>query len=321
MKIIKGSVLCAALLTITMPAAEAQTYPSQPIRLIVPAAAGGSTDIGARLIARLMGQELNGSVFVENRGGGGGRVGATDAARAQPDGYTLIYANSITHALLPAVAKSLSYDPIKDFVPIGGMFWYSTLIVCNPKTPFKDLAGLIQYAKEKPGKLTVATAGPGSGNHFSSELLSSMAGISVTHVHYKGNSPATLDVVSGFVDCIHIGEAKPFLDAGDLKAIATTGQKRDPRFPDVPTVEEAGLEGYDVTWWQGVFAPVGTPPEIVAKLASAAQNALADPSVKPTMWDVGFVPQYVPPADLIQRMRRDADKFHAIAVAAKLDIN
>lgn len=298
----------------------AQSYPHKPIRLIVPAAAGGSTDQGARLIAKLMAAELGQQFLVDNKGGGGGRIGAAEAARAAADGYALIYANSITHALLPATSKSLQYDVMKDFVPVGGMFWYSTLIVCNPNTPFNDVAGLVAYAKKNPGKLTMATAGPGSGNHFSSELLASMAGIEVVHVPYKGNAPATQDVIGGAVDCIHIGEAKPFLDSGRLKALATTGKKRDPRFLNLKTVEEQGLKGYDITWWQAIYAPAGTPPDIVAKLSAAARKVAEDPSVKATMFDAGFVPEFVPPPELIGRMKADMIKFHKIAADAKLDL-
>lgn len=314
------TVACAALGALSLGALAQGTWPGKPLRLVVPAAAGGSTDIGARLIARLMSAELGQPVVVDNKGGGGGRIGAAEVARAAPDGYTLIYANSITHALLPATSKSLQYDVAKNFAPVGGMFWYSTLIVCNPGLPFNDLAGLIAHARKNPGKLNMATAGPGSGNHFSSELLASMAGISVTHVPYKGNAPAVQDVIGGAADCIHMGEAKSYLDSGRLKAIATTGKQRDPRFPKVPTVDEAGLKGFDITWWQGVFAPAGTPPEVLDRLSRAARKAVEDPSVKTTMFDAGFVPQYVAPAALSARVQQDMAKFRKIAVDARLDL-
>lgn len=298
----------------------AQGYPDKPIRLIVPAAAGGSTDQGARVIAKLLGSDLGQQVIVDNKGGGGGRIGATEAARAVPDGYTLIYANSITHALLPATSKSLQYDVMKDFVPVGGVFWYSTVIVCNPGRPFDDVQGLVAYAKKNPGKLSVATAGPGSGNHFSSALLASMFATEVVHIPYKGNAPATQDVIGGTADCIHIGEAKPYIDGGRLKAIGTTGKLRDPRFPNLKTVEEQGFKGYDITWWQAIYAPAGTPPAIVAKLSAAVRKATEDPSVKATMFDAGFVPAFVTPADLMARMKVDMAKFRKIATDAKLDL-
>lgn len=314
-----GAIAC--VLAVDAPFGFAQDkYPSKPIRMVVPAAAGGSTDIGARLIAKLMGESLGQPIVVDNKGGGGGRIGPAEVARATPDGYTVLYGNSIGQALLPATAKSLSYDPLKNFAAIGGAFWYSTVIVCNPKVPFDDLKGLIAYARQNPGKLNQATAGLGSGNHFSSELLSSMAGIQVTHVPYKGNAPAMQDVMAGSANCIHMSEAKPFLDSGKLKAIATTGLSRDPRFPQLPTVDETGLKGYDVTWWQGVFAPSGTPPDVVARLSAALQKAVQDPAVKAAMFDSGFVPEYLPPAAVTARIQGDMAKFRKIAADAKLEL-
>lgn len=301
-------------------AATAQAWPTRPIRMIVPAAAGGSTDIGARQVARLMSAELGQPVVVDNKGGAGGRLGAKEAARAAPDGYTLIYGNSITHALLPATSRSVNYDPLKGFAPAGGVFWYSTLLVCNPKVPFSDLAGYISYAKANPGKLNIATAGLGSGNHFSSELLSQMAGIKVTHVPYKGNAPAVQDVMGGAADCIQMGEAKSYLDGGRLKVLATTGKARDPRFPNVRTVNEQGLKGFDATWWQGVFAPAGTPPDVMAKVTAAVRKATEDPSTKATMFDAGFVPEFVPPAQLAKRIQVDMTKFQKIATDTGIEL-
>ena len=300
--------------------AAAQSWPVRPIRLVVPAAAGGSTDIGARQVAKAMSAELGQPVVVDNKGGAGGRLGAQEAARAAPDGYTLIYGNSITHALLPATSKSISYDPLKNFASAGGVFWYSTLLVCNPKVPFSDLAGYIRHAKANPGKLNIATAGLGSGNHFSSELLSQMAGIKVTHIPYKGNAPAVQDVMSGAADCIQMGEAKSYLDGGRLKVLATTGKARDPRFPDVRTVDEQGLKGFDATWWQGVFAPAGTPANVMAKLTAAARKAAEDPSTKTTMFDAGFVPEFVAPAQLEKRIQGDMAKFRKLALDTGIEL-
>jgi tripartite-type tricarboxylate transporter receptor subunit TctC len=194
------------------------------------------------------------------------------------------------------------------------------VIVCNPSRPFDDVPGLIAFAKKNPGKLSIATAGPGSGNHFSSALLAAMSGTEFTHIPYKGNAPATQDVIGGTADCIHIGEAKPHIDGGRLKALGTTGKLRDPRFPNLKTVEEQGFKGYDITWWQAVYAPAGTPPGIVAKLSAALGKATEDPSVKAAMFDAGFVPAFVPPADLVARMGVDMAKFRKIATDAKLDL-
>ena len=315
------AIACTGAAALPFTASAQDKFPSRPIRLIVPAAPGGSTDMGARIVAKLMGESLGQPVVVENKGGGGGRIGPSEVARAPADGYTLLYGNNIGQALLPAVVKTLSYDPLKNFAPVGGAFWYSTVIVCNPKAPFDDLKGMIEHAKKNPGKLNVATAGPGSGNHFSSELLSSMAGIQVSHVPYKGNAPATQDVVAGFADCIHIGEAKPYLDTGRLKAIATTGVKRDPRFPQLQTVDELGLKGFDATWWQGVFAPAGTPKSVMDALSSAMRKSIENPSVKEAMFDAGFVPDFMAPAEVNARIKSDMVKFQKIATDAKIHID
>lgn len=296
-------------------------YPTRPIRLIVPAAAGGSTDIGARAVAQRMSAVLGKPVIVENKGGGGGRIGAAEVARAPGDGYTLLYGNSITQALLPATFKSLPYDAEKDFAPVGQTFWYSTLIVCNPSMPFSNLAGLIDYARKNPGKLANANAGLGSGNHFSEALLDTMAGTKTLYVPYKGNAPAVQDVMGGQASCTHISEAKSLLDAGRLKAIATTGMVRDPRFPNVPTVNESGLKGYDITWWQGVFAPAGTPAPVLEKLDSAVKAAAQDPAVKARTSDSGLVPQYLPPKELTKRTSQDFAKFKKIATDLKIELD
>ncbi|MES2184749.1 MAG: tripartite tricarboxylate transporter substrate binding protein [Pseudomonadota bacterium] len=309
--------LCAAL---AAAGAGAQVFPTHAIRLVVPAAAGGSTDIGARIVARRMAAELGQPVVVDNKGGGGGRIGAIEVAHAPADGYTLLYGNSITHALLPGAAKKLQYDALKDFVPAGQTFWYSTLVVCNPGVPFNDIAGLIRYGKQNPGQLSTATAGPGSGNHFSSELLASMAGISILAVPYKGNAPAVNDVMAGLASCTHITEAKPYVDSGRLKPIATTGLVRDPRFPKVPTIDESGLKGYDVTWWQGVFAPAGTPAAVMARISAAVKAAVADPETKAQVFDQGMNPQFLPAAEVTKRMEADIRKFHKIAVDSRLDL-
>lgn len=315
------AIACSGAAAVPFTASAQDKFPSRPIKLVVPAAPGGSTDMGARIVAKLMGEALGQSVVVDNKGGGGGRIGPSEVARAPADGYTLLYGNNIGQALLPAVVKTLSYDPLKNFAPVGGAFWYSTVIVCNPKAPFDDLKGMIEHAKKNPGKLNVATAGPGSGNHFSSELLGSMAGIQVSHVPYKGNAPATQDVVAGFADCIHIGEAKPYLDTGRLKAIATTGLKRDPRFPQLQTVDELGLKGFDATWWQGVFAPAGTPKSVMDALSAAMRKAVETPSVKESMFEAGFVPDFLAPAEVNARIKSDMAKFQKIATDAKIHID
>ncbi len=302
-------------------AMAADRFPQKPIKLVVPAAVGGSTDLGARLTAELLGKALKTTVIVENKGGGGGRIGATNVSHAKPDGYTLLYGNSITNALLPALAKKVDYDPIESFEPIGQIFEYSTLIVCGKSTPYNTLPEFIKYAKANPKKVTIATAGNGSGNHFSSVLLNSKAGIETLHVPYRGNSLAIQDILGGFADCIHITEAKSFIDSGDLKALATTGVTRDPRFPNVPTVQEFGITDYDATWWQSLFAPKGTPPEIVETLSKALEQASAAPEMKSKTYDLGFRPVYKSPTDVTKAIKDNMAVFSDTAKKANISID
>lgn len=299
----------------------ADKYPRQPVKLVVPAAVGGSTDTGARLVGELLGKELNTSIVVENKGGGGGRIGASSVKNARPDGYTLLYGNNITHALLPALAEKIDYDPLEDFVPIGQVFRYATLIVCHKSTPYDTLAEFIDYAKAHPKQVTIATAGIGSGNHFSAELLNSMAGIETTQVPYRGNQPAVQDILGGFAHCIHMTEAKAFIDSGDFKVLATTGHERDPRYPDVPTVNELGLPGYDMTWWQTIFAPKGTPPEVLKQLSDALSKVAANDELRKKTFDAGFVPEYKAPEAVIKAIKNDMSVFTDIAKKANITID
>lgn len=300
--------------------AAAQPYPDRPVRLIVPAAAGGMTDVAARVVAQALGRELGQAVVVENRAGGGGRIGAAEVAHSKPDGYTLLFANAVTNALLPATARQLSYDPIRDFAALGLLFDYTTVLVCNPALPFDDVAGLVRYAKRHPGRPTMATAGPGSGNHFTDELFNMMAGTQTLSVHYRGNAPALQDVMAGVVDCSHQGEVKQQVDAGKVKLIATDGQRRDPRFPRLPTVAESGLPDYQLTWWQGLSMPAGAPPGVVDRLVRAARAAAADPEVLGRLRDYGLAPAYAEPAGMEATMRRDMDQFRSIAARSEIVI-
>lgn len=301
--------------------ASAQPYPSRPIRLVVPVAAGGLSDILARALARELTLSLGQPVVVDNRGGGGGRIGASEAARAPADGYTLLLSNSIANGLLPAVAKSVPYDAVKSFTPVAILAWYATTIVCNPALPFKTVPEMIAYAKRNPGKLTNGTAGPGSGNHFSGAMFNVMAGVDILPVPYKGNAPAMQDVMAGTISCVHDGAAKPVIDAGKVRAIATTGIERDPRFPDVPTVDEAGLKGFDFTWWQGIAAPANTPPEIVERLGQAIRQAIDSPEFQKQAYATGLNLRYSPPEQYAKTLAKDMDKFRKTAAAAGISLD
>ncbi|MBA2548069.1 MAG: tripartite tricarboxylate transporter substrate binding protein [Burkholderiaceae bacterium] len=310
-----GLLICAAPTLVA-----AQGYPNKPVTLVVPYATGGVTDVAARLVAQRLSIALGAPVIVENKGGAGTRIGAEAVARALPDGYTLLFANSVTHGTLSAITKVLRFDPIKDFVPVAQLTWYATTVLCNLSLPANNIAELIALAKKNPGKVTHANAGPGSGSHFSGELFSSMAGVNILQVPYKGLGPAMVDVMAGVVNCTHEGSAKPYLDSGKVKALATTGLQRDPRFPDLPTVHEAGVKGYDMTWWQGIVAPAGTPPEIVTRLVQAVHTIANDAEFKAAAYNLGLNVKTGTPAELAKLIADDIRKYQKIAVDANLTV-
>lgn len=299
----------------------AQSYPTKPMRLVVPYAPGAITDIAARLIAERMSPLLGQQMVVENRGGAGTRIGMQHVASSAPDGYTLLFANSITHGTMPAMSKSLAFDPVKDFAPIVMLFGYASMLVCNAQGPVASVAEMIVYAKKNPGKLTSATAGPGSGHHMSGSLFTSMTGTEITHVHYKGGAPGLQDVLAGTVNCIYgDGAAKPHVEAGRLRALATTGTQPDPRFPGVPTMDAAGVKGFNMTWWQGIVAPAGTPPEVIARLNTAANEALKDAALQKRAYDMGLDVFGGTPEQLGRQVRDDIAKFAKIVKDANIPL-
>lgn len=306
---------------VSVPTVMAQAYPTKPIRLVVPVAAGGLSDNLARSLADELSKVLRQPVVVDNRGGGGGRIGAQEVSRAAADGYTLLLSNSIANGLIPAVSKEVPYDAMKSFTPVAMVAWYATNIVCNPSLPFNSIPELIAYAKRNPGKLTNGTAGPGSGNHFSGAMFNVMAGVDILHVPYRGNAPAMQDVVAGNISCVHDGGAKAMIDSGRVKALATTGIERDPRYPNLPTVDEAGLKGFDFTWWQGIAAPAGTPPDVVDRLGRAIRQALDVPEFQTRAYAMGLNLRYGSPDQYVKTLTQDMDKFRRTAAAASISLD
>ena len=258
----------AALLLVTLVSvAAAQGYPTRPVRLIIPFPPGGSNDIVGRMIAAQLGERLGQQVVVDNRGGAGGTIGTELAAKSQADGYTLLLI-STAYAFNTSIYKKLPYDPVKSFVPVALLGSGPGVLVVNPALPVNSVAGLIAFAKERPGKLNNASAGVGSFQHLASELFRIQAGIEWLHVPYKGGGPAMMDLMGGQADA-SVGsliQMLPHIRSGKLKALGTTGAKRSPVLPDVPTVAEAGVPGYEATNWWGFLAPAGTPPAIVERL-------------------------------------------------------
>ena len=269
-------VKAAALALALTASAGAQDYPSKPIRLIIPFPPGGSNDVVGRMVAQQLGERLGKQVVVDNRGGAGGIIGTEAAAKSAPDGYTLLII-SIAHSVSPWLYK-LQYDPIKSFVPVAILASGPNVLVVNPELPVHSVPELITLAKQKPGELNYASAGIGSFQHLGGELFKLTAGVNIVHVPYKGGGPAMTDVLGGYTRIMFssLVQTTPFVLNGQLRALGTSGLKRNAALPDVPTIAEAGLPGYEATNWWGVVAPAGTPPAIVEKLhneIAAVQNS------------------------------------------------
>ena len=282
----------AAALCAVSTLAAAQAWPSKPIRYVVPFAAGGSTDIMGRTIAEKLSVALGQPVVVENKPGAGGGVGAAEVAKAPPDGYTIMGGTISTHAINASLYTSLPYDPVKDFVAITLIARVPNMLVVNNDIPAKNVAELIKLMKANPGKWNFASAGNGTSQHLSGELFKGMAGVEMQHIPYKGSPPALTDVMGGQVSMTfdNITTAWPLAKGGKLKALAVTTSKRSPVAPDVPTLAESGLPGYEVGSWQGVFAPAGTPPEIVKRLNTEIVKIINMPDVQKKMIELGAEP-------------------------------
>ena len=285
--------LFATLLLAALSAtAQAQTWPSKPIRYIVPFAAGGTTDILARTIAEKLSIALGQPVVVENKPGAGGGVGAAETAKAPPDGYTIMGGTISTHAINATLYSNLPYDPVKDFVAITLIARVPNMLVINNDIPAKDVAELIKLMKASPGKWNFASSGNGTSQHLSGELFKGMAGVDMQHIPYKGSPPALSDVMGGQVSMTfdNITTAWTLAKGGKLRALAVTTAKRSPIAPDVPTLGESGLPGYEIGSWQGVFAPAGTPPDIVKRLNAEIVKIINLPDVQKKLLDLGAEP-------------------------------
>ncbi len=311
----------AVLLAACACALQAQTYPNKPIRVIVPYAAGGFSDQSSRIIAEALSQEFNQTLVIENRAGGGGRIGADLVTKMPADGYSLLLTTNGTHTYMAVTEKALSYDPIKDFTPISLIGTYGLLMVTNPGIPARNVEELIAYAKANPGKLNYASSGPGSGLHFAGEVFKSMAHIDMVHVPYKGSGPGMMDVLAGNCQVIFAGEAKPYIDSGKVLLLGTTSAVRDPRYPNAPTISEAGLTGYDLTYWVGLFGPRGLPAEVQSRLNAAVKKVLAEPGLRKRFADLGLVPVGSSPEYLVEQIRSETERLRAVAAAIPGGIN
>ena len=312
--------LCALLLLALTwtPIAYADTYPSKPMKIIVPFSAGGSMDTLARLFGEKLKQAWGQPVIVDNRPGATGIIGTQFAAEAPADGYTLLMVASATMAINPSVFRKLSYDPLKDFAPIMLFVDAPILLVAHPSVRAQSVKELIALAKARPGELSFASAGNGSSQHLAGELFKSMAGIDITHVAYKGSAPAIADLLGGQVSLMFdvmptvIGHVK----AGKLRAIAAAGAKRSPLLPEIPTVAEAGLAGFEAHSWYGIAAPAKTPRMLVDKLHAQFKQALRTPQLHSRLLELGLEPVGNTPQEFSALIRSEQARYAKLVKAS-----
>ena len=297
-------------------AARAQTpkagYPNKPVRIIVPVAAGGPTDIVARMLAEKLSAMWGQTVFIENKAGAGTNIGNEYAARSDPDGYTILF-NGGSLAVNASLYRSLSYDPIADFAPVSLVTRLAHFVFVPNSSPFHSIKELIDYAKSHPGKLTMASPGTGSAPFLAEMLFLQMADIKMTHVPYRGASPAFTDLIPGRVDCLFSsGASLSYSRSGQVRVLATSGPKRDVAAPDVPTIAEAGVPGYDVTGWQALFVPAKTPPEVVRKISADTNTALANPAIRDKLAETGYAAGGSSPEELGTLLKSEIVRWSAL---------
>jgi tripartite-type tricarboxylate transporter receptor subunit TctC len=273
-----GAVAALAAATLV----SAQSYPTKPIKMIVPFPPAGSTDISARAVAGKLGERLGQPVVIENKPGAGGNIGTDVAAKSAPDGYTLVVGTVGTHAINQSLYSKMPYDNLRDFAPVVLLSTTPNVLVTQAGFPANSVSDVIARAKAKPGEMTFASSGSGTSIHLSGELFNSMAGTKMQHIPYKGSGPMLIDLMSGTVNIAfdNLSASMPHIKGGKLKALATTGAKRSPALPDLPTISEAGLTGYDSTSWNAIYVPAGTPKEIVDKLNRELNAILSSPETR-----------------------------------------
>jgi tripartite-type tricarboxylate transporter receptor subunit TctC len=305
--------------------ARAQTpkadFPHKPVRLIVPVAAGGPTDIVARMLAEKLSKMWGQQVFIENKGGAGTNIGNEYAAQSDPDGYTILFATA-SLAVNTSLYRSLSYDPIADFAPVSLVTQLAYFVFVPNSSPAHSIKEFIDYGKSRPGKLTMASPGTGSAPFLAEMLFLQMADIKMTHVPYRGASPALTDLIPGRVDCYFgSGALLSYARSGQVRVLATSGAKRDAAAPGVPTIAEAGVPGYDVTAWQALFVPAKTPSKIVRKISADTNTALADRSVQDKLATSGYAAEGSSPEELEKLLRAEIVKWGTVIKSIGLKID
>ena len=301
-------------------AESAAQYPSKPITIVVPFTSGGTTDILARLIGQRLSDRWKVPVVVDNKPGAGGNIGSAQVARSEPDGYTLVMGTIGTHAINPSMYSNMRYDVVKDFSPITRAAMVPNVLVVNATAPFNSVKELIAYAKANPGKLTFGSSGHGTTLQMSGELLKVISQVDLVHVPYKGSSPAIADLLGSQISMIfdNLPSALPHIKAGKLKALAVTSSQRVPQLPNVPTMVEAGVPGYDVMSWFGLLAPANTPKPLIDKLNQAIVEILKTPDVQQQIEAQGAIPTPETPAQFAAFIRNEIEKWNKVVQTAKL---
>ncbi len=322
-KVVTWSLVALAALTAGTGAAVAQTFPTKPVRIVVPFAPGGGTDIVARIMGPKLSQALGQPVIIENRPGAGGTTGSEFVAKAAADGYTLGIATSSTHGAAPSLYKKLGYDPLRDFETIALLVTTPFMLAVKKDLPVNSVGDLVTLAKNNPGRLNYASAGVGSSNQLTVELLKMMTGTSLVHVPYKGSGPALADLVSGQVDLVinDLASLMGFVRGGNIKPLAVTSLKRSPMVPDLPTLDESGVRGYEALAWYGILAPRGTPPDVLATLQKAIQGAISDPAIRDQLVRQGFDLRDETGPRFQSFIERDVKKWEEVVKASGASVN
>ncbi|HUL95135.1 MAG TPA: tripartite tricarboxylate transporter substrate binding protein [Usitatibacter sp.] len=320
---LRWPIWAAAVLCLSAFAAHAETYPAKPIHFVVPYPAGGPLDLVARLLGQKVSEAFKQPVVVENRPGAGGNIGADVVAKSAPDGYTLLMGAVATHAINPTLYASIPYNATKDFIPVTQVASTPNVLVVNPQLPVANVREFIAYAKAHPGQLNFGSGSTGSAGHLAGELFKTMAGVEMTHVPYKGAAPAMNDLIGGQIQLMfdNLASSLAQVRAGKIRALAVTTAKRSPLAPELPTIAESGLPGFDISTWFGIFVPAGTPPGIVAQLHDEFVRALAAPEVRSRMLELGAEPVGSTPQQFAAYIQAEAQKYARVikASGAKVD--
>ncbi len=314
----------AALLCTLLPTAAAQAqggapaYPAKAIRYVVPFPAGGTTDILARMLGQKLTEAWGQQVIIDNRPGAGGNVGSEIASKAPADGYTILGGTVSSHSINTSLYSKMPYHPLKDFAPVTTIAMVPNVLVVHPSVPAKNVKEFITFAKARPGQLRYASAGNGTSQHLSGELFSMLTGTKMIHVPYKGSAPASAELMGGQVELSFENStvAVPFINAGKMRALGVTTAKRTGALPGVPTLAEAGVPGYEVSSWQGVFAPAGTPPEIVRKLNAELVRIIGLPDFQKRLADIGAEPVGNTPEQFTDFIRTEIAKWEKVVKAS-----